>query len=98
MSAQETTPGQVFSTYGGLDGVDDLEASNWAVVGRRHLLALEAGRACRPAAATRPQPGLIWWQQRTRSCMYYIAGDISSWWAIASNFERVIIDDRHSTK
>jgi hypothetical protein len=28
MSAQETTPGQVFSTYGGLDGVDDLEASN----------------------------------------------------------------------
>ena len=29
---------------GGLDGVDDLEASHGAVVGRRHLLALEAGR------------------------------------------------------
>ena len=29
---------------GGLDGIDDLEASHGAVVGRRHLLALKAGR------------------------------------------------------
>ena len=29
---------------GRLDGIDDLEASHGAVVGRRHLLALKAGR------------------------------------------------------
>ena len=29
---------------GGLDGVDHLEAPHGAVVGRRHLLALEVGR------------------------------------------------------
>jgi hypothetical protein len=37
----------------GLDGVHDLEASDGAVVGIRHLLALEARR---PAAATRHIP------------------------------------------